>query len=311
MGSVHMVTGAYGYTGRFISTELLQRGHEVRTLTGSANRENPFGDRIRAFPLDFGDEGGLVAALSGVDVLYNTYWVRFSKAGFSQERAVENTRRLFDAAGRAGVRRVVHISITNPSEDSPYEYFRGKARLERSLRDSGLSHAILRPAVIFGPEDILINNIVWMLRHLPVFGVFGDGSYRLRPIHVDDFARLAVTQGASTDDATLDAVGPETFTYRELVEVLAQAVGVRRRIVSLPASLALGCTRLLGLFLRDIILTGEEVGALMDDLLTTDAAATGQTRLSDWARQESSRLGARYANELARRRNRTAAYADL
>jgi NADH dehydrogenase len=218
---------------------------------------------------------------------------------------------LFDAARRAGVRRVVHVSITNPSEDSPLAYFRGKARLERALRESGLPHTILRPAVLFGGEDILVNNIAWALRHLPVFGVFGTGGYRLQPIHVEDFAALAAREGAEGPDHVVDATGPETFTYRELVERLGTIIGVRRRIVSVPPAVGYVAAALLGLLVRDVVLTRAEIAGLMADLLATDAPPAGTTRLTDWARAHADGLGRHYASELARRRNRLARYDQL
>jgi NADH dehydrogenase len=208
------------------------------------------------------------------------------------------------------VARVVHVSITNPSEDSPLEYFRGKAQLERALRESGLPHTILRPAVLFGGEDILINNMAWALRHLPVFGVFGDGRYRLQPIHVRDFAGLAVAQGIESGDRVIDATGPETFTYRELVEDLARILGVRRPIVSVPPQVGYAAGWLLGQLLGDVLITRDEIEGLMCDLLATDSAAAGQTKLSAWAREHKDMLGKRYATELGRRRDRTVAYSN-
>ncbi|MGH7725813.1 MAG: SDR family oxidoreductase [Candidatus Eiseniibacteriota bacterium] len=204
LNDLHVVTGAFGYSGRYITTHLLAGGHRVRTLTHSPNREHPFGNRIEIHPFNFGAPERLAQSLEGASVLYNTYWVRFNHKDFSYAQAVENTRVLFAAARRAGVGRVVHVSITNPPEDSALEYFRGKAVLERELRESGLSHAILRPAVLFGGEDILINNMAWALRHLPVFGVFGDSRYRMQPIHVEDFADLAVAQGEERTNAPPD-----------------------------------------------------------------------------------------------------------
>jgi len=298
---LHVVTGAFGYSGRYIAERLLDAGHAVRTLTNSPPRDHPFGERIEVRPLSFVDHDGLVESLSGAAVLYNTYWVRFNHKRFTFADAVRNTRALFTAAEQAGVGRVVHVSITNPSEDSPLEYFRGKAKLERALVESALSHAILRPAVLFGGDDILINNIAWMLRKLPVFGVFGDGSYRLQPIHVDDFAALAVEQGRGRKNVTVDAIGPETFTYRELVETIAEAIGRRRRIVRVPppAGFAIGWG--LGKLLGDVVITRQEVQGLMADLLCTDSPPAGQTRLTDWAKAHAGRLGTRYASELGRR----------
>jgi NADH dehydrogenase len=306
---LHIVTGAFGYSGRYITARLLQAGHRVRTLTNSPNREHPFGDRVEVHPFNFEHPDELSASLEGASVLYNTYWVRVNHADFRYSEAIKNTRVLFSAARAASVGRVVHVSITNPSEDSSLEYFRGKAILERALRDSGLSYAILRPAVLFGGEDILINNIAWVLRHLPIFGVFGDGRYRMQPIHVEDFAALAVAQGRARTNCIIDAVGPETFVYRDLIQDLCRALEVRRPIVSVPPWLGYAAGWVLGRFLGDILITRDEIEGLMKDLLATGSSPVGQVKLSAWARQHAQTLGRRYATELGRRRDRRVAYA--
>ncbi len=308
---LHVVTGAFGYSGRYIAHRLLERGQQVRTLTNSSDRANPFQGRVEAVPFHFDDGTRLTESLRGAAVLYNTYWVRFNHRMFTHGQAVENTRRLFEAAQRAGVPRIVHISITNPSEDSPLEYFQGKAVLERVLRETGLPHSILRPTVLFGKEDILINNIAWMLRRLPVFGVFGDGQYRLQPIYVDDLAKLAVEEGAATGTRTIDAIGPETFTYRELVQVIGEIIGKRRAILSVPPTLGYLVGWLVGKLVGDTVVTREEITGLMQNLLVTNSPPAGATKLTDWAREHAATLGVKYANELARRRDRTAAYERL
>jgi NADH dehydrogenase len=305
-----VVTGAFGYSGRYIAERLLRAGRRVRTLTGSPDRAHPFGDRVEVHPFNFDHPERLAGSLEGARVLYNTYWVRFNHAEFRYSQAIDNTRALFAAARRAAVSRVVHVSITNPSEDSPLEYFRGKALLERDLRESGLSHAILRPALFFGGEDILINNIAWALRHLPVFGVFGAGHYRLQPIHIHDFADLAVAQGGERGDRTIDAIGPETYRYRELVRELARILGVRRPIVSVPPRLGYAAGWLLGKLVGDVVITRDEVEGLMQGLLATGSEPAGRTKLSTWAREHAETLGRRYASELGRRRNRRVAYLD-
>jgi NADH dehydrogenase len=307
---LHVVTGAFGYSGRYISERLLRAGHRVRTLTNSSDREHSFEDRVEVHSFNFDHRERLASSLEGAQVLYNTYWVRFNHADFRYSQAVDNTRALFAAARRAEVSRVVHVSITNPSEDSPLEYFRGKALLERELRESGLSYAILRPAVLFGGEDILINNIAWVLRHLPIFGVFGAGHYRLQPVHVHDFADLAVAQGIERADRIIDAIGPETYSYRELVRELARIIGVRRPIVSVPPQLGYLIGWLLGKLLGDVLITRDEVEGLMQGLLATESEPAGQTKLSVWAREHADTLGRRYATELGRRRNRRVAYAN-
>jgi NADH dehydrogenase len=311
---IHVVTGAFGFSGKYIARRLLDAGHEVRTLTNSPHRANPFGGRIRAYPFSFDDPDGIAASLEGASVLYNNYWVRFNytnEISFGYAASIENSRILFDAARRAGVRRIIHVSITNPSTDSPFEYFRGKAILERMLLDSGLSYAILRPAVLFGREDILINNIAWFLRRFPVFGVFGDGSYRLQPIYVDDLAQLAVSQGQMNENHIINAIGPETFSYRELVGEIGRIIGKTRPVVSIPPWLGYTVASVVGRFIHDVTITRDEIDGLIAGLLCTDSPPAGQTRLTDWARQHAGMLGSHYANELARRKNRIQSYDQL
>ncbi len=306
---IHAVTGAFGYSGKYIAQRLLNRGEEVLTITNSPQRVSPFGQRVRAVPFNFDHKEALVASLKGVQVLYNTYWVRFNHELFQHASAVENTRALFEAAQEAGVERIVHVSITNPTEESHLEYFQGKAQLEKALIESGLAYAILRPTVLFGKEDILINNIAWMLRKFPVFGLFGDGGYRLQPIYVDDLAQLAVEQGRLRESAIINAIGPETFTYRELVTTLGEIIGKKRPLISLSPTLGYVAGRVMSRFMDDVVITREEIEGLMGDLLYVDAPAAGQTRLTEWAQQHAGTLGKNYSNELQRRRDRQVAYA--
>ena len=306
--AVHAVTGAFGYSGKYIARRLLAQGRQVITLTNSPGRAHEFGDRIRAHPFHFDEPERLADSLRDVEVLYNTYWVRFNHRQFTHADAVRNTMVLFDAAKRAGVRRLVHVSIANPSEDSPLEYYRGKARLERALKESGLSYAILRPTVLFGQEDILINNIAWSLRHLPVIGIFGKGHYRLQPIYVEDLAGLAVRCGEGRENVTIDAIGPETFTYRELVTLIGRLIGVRRPVVSVPPRLGYLAGKVLGWWLGDVMITWEEVRGLTAGLLYVDAPPAGTTKLTDWIQEHAAALGVHYRSELARRKDRQSPY---
>ena len=307
----YIVTGAYGYSGKYIAKRLLDRGYNVRTLTNSTDRANPFSGRIKAIPYHFDEPEKMVEALRGARVLINTYWVRFDYQDFSHSIAVENTLKLFSAARQAGVGRVIHVSITNPSEDSSLPYFKGKAQLERALQEAGLPHSILRPAVLFGGEDILINNIAWALRRLPIFGVFGRGDYGIQPIHVDDFAELAVGESEQSGERIIDAIGPETFTYRGLVEEIGRIIGKPRPIIPVPVGVGLLVASLIGRMVNDVFLTREEIEGLMAGLLFTSSPPVGKTRLTSWARDNAQRLGLHYASELARRRNRLEPYAEL
>jgi NADH dehydrogenase len=308
---LHVVTGALGYTGKAIAERLLARGLRVRTLTNSSGRPNPFGDRLEIRPLTFDDPDALASSLEGARVLYNTYWVRFNHRLFTFAQAVANTKRLFEAARRAGVARIVHVSILHADEADDLGYYRGKHELEDALRATGLPHAILRPGVLFGRGDILVNNISWVLRRLPFFGLFGDGAYRLRPLHVDDMADLAVAQGVATGNTVTDAVGPEGFSYRELVGTIAGIIGVHRPIVPVPPLLGLAVSKLINPFVGDVIITREEIAGLMRGLLDSTQPAAGTTRLTEWAAAHREALGTRYASEVVRRVKRTVAYEQV
>jgi len=292
-----VVTGAYGYSGRYIAERLLDAGRSVRTLT---SRPAPPGARIEARPFSFDDRAQLAESLRGAQTLYNTYWVRFPRGEVSYERAVANTNVLFAAAREAGVERIVHVSITNPDERSPLPYFRGKAVLEQALRESGTSHAIVRPTVVFGREDILVNNIAWILRRLPLFVVPGSGDYRLQPVYVEDLARICVELGGSRDDTVVDAVGPETYTFDELVSVVRNAVGSRARIVHAPPTVAFALGRAIGRAVGDVLVTRDELRGLMDDLLVSREPPLGETSFHAWVEAHASELGSAYASEVAR-----------
>ena len=297
---VNVVTGAFGYTGKYITRRLLARGVQVRTLTGHPGRPNPFGPQVYVYPFNFDRPDELAKSLEGATTLYNTYWVRFNYGSVTFERAVENTRILIRAAEEAGVRRIVHISITNASPDSPLPYFRGKGLVEEAIKGSRLSHAIIRPTVIFGAEDILINNIAWLLRRYPIFTIFGRGDYRLQPVYVEDVADLAVETGRREDNLVVDAVGPEVYTFEELVRLMAEKLGRKIRLVHVRPGLGLALGRLIGRTVGDVLITEDEIKGLMANLLVSAGAPTCPTRFSAWLEENAAALGTRYASELAR-----------
>ncbi len=302
---IDVVTGAFSYSGRFVAVQLLERGRGVRTLTNHPNPRDPLASKIPTQPLDFEDSAALVAALTGADTLYNTYWVRAPRVGVPHTMAVDNTKRLIDAALRAGVRRIVHTSIANPTA-SRLPYYRGKAELEEAVRSSGLSYAIVRPTLLFGEGDVLINNIAWLLRHLPVFGIPGDGRYRLQPMHVRDHAALLVQAGLTSTDQIVDSAGPDIFTFEELVHLLRRAMGVQTVVLHMPPALAMVGATVAGRLTGDMLLTRDELDDLMRDILISHEAPRGRTRLTDWLRTNADTVGRVYASEVVRHYRRPA-----
>ncbi|MBE1603475.1 NAD(P)H-binding protein [Actinopolymorpha pittospori] len=304
MGQQHpanldVVTGAFSYSGAAITAALLATGRRVRTLTGHPDRAQT-GTPVEVRPLDFDDPTGLVDSLRGAQTLYNTYWVRFPRGRINHDVAGANCRTLFHAARTAGVDRIVHLSITHPDIASPYPYFRGKALAERALAETGISYAVLRPAILFGGDGVLLNNIAWLLRRFPIFAVGGTGGYPVRPIHVDDLARLCVAAGASDVTSITDAVGPERPSFLDLVRTIAEAVRSRARIVPVPETLIPPLAAALGLALRDVLLTAEEYRAMAAGLADTEGPTTGTVRLSEWIASNADALGIRYASEISR-----------
>ncbi|MEX0630756.1 MAG: NAD(P)H-binding protein [Chloroflexota bacterium] len=293
------VTGAFSFTGRAIAGRLLSEGRDVVTLVrrhGAPDADS----RIRTAIVTLDDAAAVLDALRGVDTLYNTHWIRFARGKLSFDLATDRTLRLLDAARRAGVRRVVHVSVVNASEMAPTAYFRAKARLEADVRESGLSYAIVRPTLTFGSGDILVNNLCWVLRRFPVFVIPGDGCYLLQPVHVDDVARIAVQAGQASVDLVTDAAGPDILTFNQFVRLLADTVRSRAWLVHAPSPLSLAASRVLGLLVRDVMLTRDEVTELTASLLVSDQPPRGTIQLGTWASAHAAEMGRKYHSELDR-----------
>lgn len=298
-----VVTGAFSYSGRYIAQRLLDAGRTVVTLTHRpGSRSDLFGGRVAAFPLQFGEPEVLTRTLTGADALIDTYWTRFGQPPLTFERAEQNSRVLFAAAKAAGVRRVVFVSIANVAQGLPFPYYCAKARVETALRESGLSYALLRPTILFGgPDDILINNIAWALRRLPVFGAFGGPRCKIQPIHVDDLAALAVEQIGRIENVVVNAAGPETFSFRELVVAIAQALGLRRLVLPVPPFAGMVAGWLIGKLQHDTFLKPDEIRVMRAGLLRVDTPPTGATQLTAWLPEHAAELGHAYAASRSQR----------
>jgi nucleoside-diphosphate-sugar epimerase len=293
------VTGALGFSGRHIATRLLAAGHDVLNLTNHPDRPDPFGGRLSLAPLAF-DVDALAASLDGVDTLFNTYWVRFAHGATDHALAVRNSQVLFKAAALAGTRRIVHTSIANADPASADSYYRGKAQVEAALAAAGPSYAVLRPAVLFGDEPILVNSIAWLLRQMPVFMIPGNGSYGIQPTHVEDLADVAVRLAAGEEACVTDVAGPERFTFNEFVRLIRDAVGSRTLLLHAPPTIALLAAQMLAPIVRDVLITRQEIAGLTAGLLVSRESPLGERRFTDWLGEAAPWLGRRYLSEVGR-----------
>ncbi len=311
MDRIDAVTGAFGFSGQVIAEKLLEKGIQVRTLTNSPNRQSPLQGKVEVRSLNFNNKREIIDSLSGVTTLYNNYWVRFNCRDFDHDRAVRNSEILVEAAKEAGVRRLVHVSITNPDPSSRLSYFRGKAQVEQIVQDSGIPYAILRPAILYGPNDILVNNIAWMLRRFPIFLLIGRGKQLIQPVYVGDFAEIAVDAGMQHNNCILNAIGPETFEFRELVHCIRDALNESTQIMPFPKIFVYLLTRIGNGIMGDYILTWDEIEALNQNLLFVNDSPLGKTKFSDWIVENANRMGNRYSNELLRRTERNKGFDNL
>ena len=297
---LHTVTGATNYTGMYIAQLLLQQGHRVQSITHHhPSWGSPFGDRVPLHPFNFDQPNLLRQNLEGTDTLFNTYWIRANHKDRTHRQYVEQTKMMFQAAREAGVRRIIHISITNPDPESDLPYFQGKGELEDTLRDlEGVSHAILRPTVLYSAEDMPLNIIAWTLRQFPVVRIPGRGKYEIQPVFVEDLAALAVEMGEQQENVEIDAVGPEVYSYGMLIKTIRSKIGARCAVMPMPDSITYLAGRALGKMLDEMVPTRDEIRGLSRGLLVSRSGepVPCPTGFSEWLDEHSDQLGRSYAN---------------
>ncbi len=296
----NIVTGAFGYIGKYIAQRLIDQGAIVKNLTSHPNRPSPFGKAVESFEYDFDRPERLVSHLQGAETLYNTYWIRFPYRSQTYEQALRNTERLFSAATEAKVRRIVHISVTNASVNSTLPYYRGKGIQEALLGKYKAEYSIVRPTLVFGKEDILVNNIGWLIRRFPVFPIFGNGKYQLQPVCVEDVARIAIDVSKAPPSTIVDAIGPETYTFEQFVSLIAANLNSRSRPVRIAPRMGIAMGKLIGLTRGDVLLTSNELRGLMSNFLTSHQVPNGTIRFSEWLVNNKDSLGTSYTSEIER-----------
>jgi len=295
-----IVTGSFGYIGKYITRHLLSIGRQVRTITTHPNKPNPFGGQVQAFPYHFENPTRLIQTMQGAETLYNTYWIRFPKDGQTYKNALANTQALFNCAKEAGVSKIVQISVTHASPFSDLPYYKGKGIQEEMLSEIGIPHTIVRPTLVFGQEDILVNNIAWLIRKFPIFPIFGDGNYRVQPVFVEDLARIAVEIADAHSGTILDAIGTEIYSFEEFLQLIIASLSRKTKLIHIPASFGILLGRIIGVFVGDDVLTRNELKGLMEEYLVSKDPPNGETRFSEWLKTNRDTIGTSYSSELDR-----------
>lgn len=300
-----MVTGAFGQTGHAIARRLQAGGRAVRSLTRAPA---PAGSPIRALAPTWDDPTALTEALRGCEVLYSTYWARFGLAGHYAP-LVERLATLFSCAREAGVRHIVQLTVAKAQEGRGIPYYDGKARLEAVLASCGVASTVVRPAMMFGPDDTLVNNCAWMLRHLGAFPVLAGGPHRIRPAFVEDVAALCVARGLSagaargdrgTESQRLDAVGPETLEFGRLVGVIRDAVAPRAVTPRLPAPTVWLGAKVTAPLVQDTVVTWPELQTIRRGLYDVPGPTNCPTAFTAWVQAHGRSLGEAYHSQRRR-----------
>jgi uncharacterized protein YbjT (DUF2867 family) len=266
-----VLVGGSGFVGRHLASWLARNGWRVRVASRHPPRDTAAGAGIVAVGADLRDEHEVRAAVDGADAVVNLVGIaRESEQGFEAVH-VAGAARVARLAAAAGAGRLLHFSALGVAEDAPAAADRTKARGEAAVRAAFPAATLVRPSLVYGPGDRFFGRFAAMARASPVLPVVGGGRTRFQPIHVEDAARAlaAFLERPGTAGATLALFGPETFTFRELLERMLRALGLRRLILSLPFPVAEGLAAAWER-LPDPPLTREDVRLLKTDKVARD-----------------------------------------
>ncbi|MBE0503545.1 MAG: complex I NDUFA9 subunit family protein [Desulfuromonadales bacterium] len=222
------VTGGSGFVGTEVIRQLLAAGHTVRSLVHSKKAAST--PQLELWPGDATRPETLQGALAGCDAIIHLIGIirEFPDKQVTFQRLhIDATRNILAAAGEQGVRRYLHMSANGTRPDGVAEYHKTKWAAEELVRASGLDATIFRPSLIFGPGDAFVNMLAAIIRRTPIVPVIGDGEYQMTPVAVANVATgfvHALTQAESIGEI-YHCCGPQTFTYNQLLDEIARALG--------------------------------------------------------------------------------------
>ena len=237
-----LVTGATGFIGKPLVKLLINNGLATRTLLRPSNKtpDLPKGVSIDVAVASLTDEAGLRAAMRGVDtIIHLASAERQHRAASVLESDAQGTRLLADIASELKVKKFIYISHIGADRASYYPILKIKGLAEDAIRKSGVPYTILRSAVLYGPEDRFTTSIAKLLAFLPVTILPKNGENLLQPLFIDDLLTsiLWSMNSADMENKTIEIAGAEFFTYKQVIELVSETIGIRRPMVSLSLSL--------------------------------------------------------------------------
>ncbi|MCD6582151.1 MAG: complex I NDUFA9 subunit family protein [Desulfuromusa sp.] len=223
------ITGGSGFVGREIIRQLVAENHSVRALVRQADTLEDFSD-VETIVGDTTQPETLRDQLSGCDAVIHLAGIirEFPGRGITFKKLHgESTNNILRAAEEQGIKRYLQMSANGTREKAVTDYHKTKWEAEELVRQSKLDWTIFRPSLIFGPEDQFVNMLAQLIRALPIVPVMGDGQYQLQPVSVIDVAKGFVTalNQPETVGKTYQCCGPQAFSYDQILDLIAQALG--------------------------------------------------------------------------------------
>jgi len=268
--TVVCVTGGTGFIGRHVVARLVENGEKVRVAArGGRKADLPAG--VEQVPADVVSGEGLPEAMAGVDSVAHLVAIIAEKGGQRFDAVIRGgTANVVSEAEKAGVKKLVYVSAIGAGPDPKLPYWHAKWQAEQTMTASGLDYTIIRPSLVFGPEDDFFNRLGRLVRRAPVVPVAGDGKTRFQPIWVEDVVSCVVAclNEGTHDREIVEIGGPEYYSYNEIIDLIRQKLGVRRPKAHIPLWLMRPAARVLQAVLPSPPVTTDQLAMLSKDNVT-------------------------------------------
>ncbi len=259
------VTGGTGFVGRNLVNRLLSDNHEITILANRQSAKELFGKKVRAVSGSVHNFSDLIPAFQESQVVYHLVGIIAETRKNTFEKTVaEGTKNIVAACREAGVKKIIYLSSLGTSANAQSAYHKTKYLAEQSVINSGLEWVIFRSSIIYGKGDGFLTIMSKIIRMLPFVPIFGDGEYKLQPIHINDLTEVmaAAAMDSRAVGQIIDLGGPEQLEYVQVINYLKQALGKKRLNFHIPFGVIKPMAVLMELFLKPAPLTRDQLTML-------------------------------------------------